>query len=106
MPVKPPTHKPARTKAPRHTVAETEQPTRYGQGRGGRPWRRKRDNVLKRDGYICQCAECQMAGVLPRIAEEVDHVLSLANGGTDDESNLRAISRVCHRKKTARERKR
>lgn len=103
MPTRPPKHKPARPTAPRHTVAEPEQPTRYGQGRGGRPWRRKRDRVLERDGWLCQCADCQRPGVLPKLAEEVDHVLSLANGGTDDDDNLRAIAGVCHKRKTARE---
>ena len=26
----------------------------YGQGRGGRPWRRLRARILLRDGYCCQ----------------------------------------------------
>lgn len=102
MPVKPQTHKPARPVTKRHMV-ETATPTRYGQGRGGRPWRRKRDAVLKRDGYLCQCAECQTPGRLPKVAHEVDHIIPLAKGGTDDENNLRAINYGCHKKKTARE---
>ncbi|MDI3835105.1 HNH endonuclease [Pseudomonas aeruginosa] len=73
----------------------------WGNGRGGRPWRRKRDLILKRDGYMCQCSECK--GV-KRIATEVDHIIPLSQGGTDDDSNLMAIAgHPCHARKTARE---
>ena len=73
----------------------------WGNGRGGRPWRRKRDRILKRDGYMCQCEECRG---MKRVADEVDHITPLSQGGTDDDSNLRAIaSRPCHARKTARE---
>jgi len=73
-------------------------------GRGGRPWRRLREQVLARDGYLCQCEDCQKRP-LPRIAHEVDHIKPLAEGGTDDLDNLRAINRDCHRAKTMREAK-
>lgn len=72
----------------------------YGQGRGGRPWRRLRDQVMKRDGHMCQCEQCQ-GRVL--IAHEVDHIVPLSQGGTDDPANLRAMHRDCHKAKTARE---
>jgi len=39
------------------------------------------------------------------LATEVDHILSKANGGTDDENNLQAICKVCHRIKTITDRK-
>lgn len=75
---------------------------RAGQGRGGRPWRRLREQVLKRDRYLCQCDECHaLQSIKP--AHEVDHVVPLAEGGTDAAHNLRAINRECHKKKTARE---
>jgi len=73
-------------------------------GRGGRPWRRLRDQVLVRDGYLCQCEDCQNR-LLPLIAHEVDHIVPKAQGGTDDLGNLRAINRDCHRTKTQREAK-
>jgi 5-methylcytosine-specific restriction protein A len=42
---------------------------------------------------------CHVCG-LP-LADEVDHVIPLAEGGADDESNLRPIhSLPCHRDKT------
>lgn len=72
----------------------------YGQGRGGRPWRRKRDQVLLRDQYLCQCEQC---GGKRLLADEVDHIVPLSRGGTDDLSNLRAINKDCHKAKTARD---
>lgn len=74
----------------------------YGQGRGGRPWRRLRDAVLKRDRYLCQCEQCK-AQKLVTLAEEVDHIVPLSQGGTDDLTNLRAINHQCHKAKTSRE---
>jgi 5-methylcytosine-specific restriction endonuclease McrA len=64
-----------------------------------RGWARRDRNerVLARHGRVCHT--CGMAG-----ATEVDHVVPLAQGGADDETNLRPIHREpCHRDKTARE---
>ncbi|OXR49599.1 MULTISPECIES: HNH endonuclease [unclassified Pusillimonas] len=71
-------------------------------GRGGRPWRRLRDYILARDGYLCQCRDCQKR-LVPLVATEVDHIIPESQGGTDDHSNLRAINEDCHRKKTQAE---
>ncbi|WP_090263194.1 HNH endonuclease [Pseudomonas panipatensis] len=76
--------------------------TRQGSGRGGRPWRRLRDKVLARDKYLCRCEECTRLGRL-REANEVDHVIPLALGGSDEPGNLVAINDDCHRRKTQRE---
>ena len=78
--------------------------TRKGSGRGGRPWRRKRDQVLERDGHLCQCDDCRKAGRI-REATEVDHIVPLAQGGTDHPDNLAAINHDCHKTKTLRESK-
>jgi len=100
------------TLAPRVSCAPSRlQPTApvaptYGQGRGGRPWRRKREAVLRRDGYLCQCESCQAVGRLPLLADEVDHIVPVAEGGTDDLSNLRAINKDCHKVKTQAEARR
>jgi 5-methylcytosine-specific restriction protein A len=80
--------------------AKLGQAQSYGQGRGGRPWRRKRDQVMQRDKFMCQCERCQ-GKRLP--AHEVDHIVPLSQGGTDDPKNLRAVNRECHKAKTARE---
>ncbi|WOI78727.1 HNH endonuclease signature motif containing protein [Pseudomonas aeruginosa] len=41
---------------------------------------------------------------MKRVATEVDHIIPLSQGGTDDDSNLMAIAGYpCHARKTARE---
>lgn len=75
----------------------------YGQGRGGRPWRRKREAVMRRDAYLCQ--PCKGQGRVTE-ATEVDHIRNVAEGGTDDESNLQAICAGCHGAKTQAEARR
>lgn len=76
--------------------------SRQGSGRGGRPWRRMREQVLKRDAYLCQCEDCKRLGRV-RPAHEVDHIVALAQGGSDTPDNLAAINHDCHRVKTLRE---
>lgn len=67
----------------------------YGQGRGGRPWRRLRARILLRDQYTCQlCFRVCMDHDL-----DVDHITPLAQGGTDDPANLRTLCRPCHVKR-------
>jgi len=68
----------------------------------GSTWRRLRQQILRRDGWRCRCAECTAAGRV-RNATEVDHVVPKARGGTDDPSNLCAINTECHAAKTRRE---
>jgi 5-methylcytosine-specific restriction protein A len=68
----------------------------------GRPWRRLREQILRRDNYLCQCDECRKTGAV-REAHEVDHIIPLARGGSDEPHNLRAINRACHAAKTAKE---
>lgn len=70
----------------------------YGQGRGGRPWRRLVEQVKVRDKYTCQ--------LCGRVTEEgdADHKLSLSKGGKDELENLQWLCRVpCHQDKTIRE---
>ena len=72
---------------------------RYGNGRGGRPWRRKVEAVKLRDRYTCQ--------ICGRITDngEVDHIVPLSKGGTDDLTNLAYLCATpCHADKSARER--
>ena len=69
--------------------------SRYGQGRGGRPWRRIVERIKQRDQYTCQkCGRVTDEG-------DVDHRIPLAKGGTDKDDNLQYLCRVpCHRDKT------
>jgi 5-methylcytosine-specific restriction protein A len=48
-----------------------------------------------------RCGECKL---LLEAAYEVDHIVPLAAGGSNEESNLRALCRRCHGLKTFRER--
>lgn len=65
----------------------------------GRPWRRLRDSLLAREPL---CRTCNARGRV-RVATEVDHITPLAEGGTDDPSNLAPICTPCHKAKTASE---
>lgn len=94
---------PPRLKAAPTRAKALEQAPRYGKGRGGRPWRRKREAVLKRDKYLCQ--PCERKGALT-VATQVDHIVPQFEGGTDDDQNLQAICDACHEAKTQAEARR
>jgi 5-methylcytosine-specific restriction protein A len=66
----------------------------------GHAWRIKRARILKRDHYLCQ--SCAKIGRVTS-ASEVDHVVSRANGGTEDDDNLQSLCNPCHKAKTATE---
>jgi len=70
----------------------------------GSAWMATRERILRRDHGVCQCEECQAAPA-PLVAHEVDHRIELADGGSDDDGNLRAINRECHKRKSAEARK-
>lgn len=59
-------------------------------------WQRIRRRILSRDGGICYL--CGQPG-----AGEVDHLIPASRGGNDDDSNLAAVHKRCHRFKTSRE---
>lgn len=89
----------------RHAVRAPDAPYAHKvqrTGLTGRPWRRKREQILARDLYLCQCEDCAKR-VMRLPANEVDHVIEVADGGTDDDSNLRAMNAHCHALKTKRE---
>jgi 5-methylcytosine-specific restriction endonuclease McrA len=66
---------------------------------GGR-WQKTRVRILKRDHSMCQ--PCAKRGKVV-LATQVDHVIPLSKGGTDDDSNLQAICERCHDRKTRKE---
>lgn len=68
----------------------------------GSIWDKLREIVLIRDRYLCQCDDCKRLKLVKE-ATQVDHIIAKAHGGTDELSNLRAINKECHKKKTARE---
>jgi 5-methylcytosine-specific restriction protein A len=71
--------------------------------RSGRPWRRVRDRVLERDGYVCQL---RYPGVCLGVATTADHILTVLNGGGNDPANLRASCAPCNLARENRRRSR
>lgn len=49
-----------------------------------------------------RCALCLAVGRL-RAATEVDHIVPLERGGSDNDHNLQGLCHECHVEKTARE---
>ncbi len=85
---------------------------RYGpekkSGRGGRRWYEKiRPRIFKRDNYLCQI--CLRNGLLTPVELSgpncgiCDHIVPLAEGGTDDDDNLQIICKQCDKEKTHQE---
>ncbi|MCP3681834.1 MAG: HNH endonuclease [bacterium] len=70
--------------------------SRHERGYGSR-WDKLRLKVLKRDRYLCMV--CRHDGILTK-ANQVDHIINKAQGGTDNSDNLQAICDNCHTKKT------
>lgn len=60
-------------------------------------WRKLRAAVLERDGHRCQI---RYPDLCEGDAPTVDHIVSDADGGSDDETNLQAACWPCHRRKT------
>ena len=48
------------------------------------------------------CVECQLQG-LAIVATQRDHIIPLAEGGVDDESNEQGLCEACHDAKSQRE---
>ncbi len=63
-------------------------PARVERNGSSRAWRALRAQVLARDRYTCR--ECG------KPAEHVDHIISVASGGTDHPSNVRALCAPCN----------
>ena len=70
---------------------------RYGSG-----WEKLRKKILERDRYLCQ--ECLKCGIY-KTATDVDHIVPLAKGGSNDENNLQSLCHECHKHKTCQESK-
>lgn len=62
-------------------------------------WRRLRLLVLHSEPL---CRECKKNGRLTA-ATEVDHIIPLSKGGTNELSNLQPLCHECHSRKTASE---
>ena len=62
--------------------------------RYGRAWKRIRDRYVHKHPL---CEQCLKAGRYVAV-EEVHHIIPLADGGTNEESNLMSLCRSCHEK--------
>lgn len=68
-----------------------------------RRWKGIRRTVLREHPW-CACDPNCCPDGCKDMATEVDHIVSIANGGDPwDPTNLQALSRRCHSRKTARE---
>ena len=87
-----------------------------GEDRGGGVVKRKsrslaggkfykvRDVVYRRDNYTCQlcgrAGKVQAEGIEGEVVLQLDHIVEVADGGSDEYYNLRALCRECHKRKT------
>jgi 5-methylcytosine-specific restriction protein A len=88
MPYIPPSHRPPRVQLPEgrpHSAARGYDWT----------WRKLRVSILARKP-VCQMCHREAAA-------EVDHIIPIRQGGNNDESNLQALCKACHSRKTATE---
>ena len=58
----------------------------------GAAWQRIRAEHLIMEPMCCECGS---------MASEVDHIISLRDGGTNDHANLRSLCKPCHSRHTA-----
>lgn len=65
----------------------------------GRTLQRLRERILRADPL---CTACRAAGRI-RPATDLDHIVPLFKGGTDDEENLQGLCAECHAEKTRRD---
>lgn len=62
--------------------------------RYGRSWKRIRDRYIKAHPL---CEDCEKQGKLTA-AEEVHHIITVSNGGTNENDNLMSLCQSCHNK--------
>ena len=72
-----------------------------GQRITGRALQARNDRIKLRDQYTCQCG-CNRICLPSEL--QVDHKVSLAAGGTEDDDNLQSLYIPCHEAKSLRER--
>jgi len=66
----------------------------------GRAGCEQRDRIRTRDCGLCR--ECYRKGALT-LGTQVDHVIAIDNGGSNDDDNLELLCDSCHRMKTAKD---
>ena len=66
---------------------------------GGRARQRARDQLFQSNPL---CVHCEREGIT-RLATERDHIIPLAEGGTEHPSNTQGLCKECHQAKTQQE---
>jgi 5-methylcytosine-specific restriction endonuclease McrA len=67
----------------------------------GRAWMEKRQKIALAHGY--RCVDC---GLIWRShIDQIDHIIPLEQGGSNDDKNLQLLCVPCHQKKSATEAK-
>ena len=61
---------------------------------------RKVSNLTKKKVASCQQWKCKSCSSLLDECFEIDHIICIKDGGSNEESNLQALCPNCHRKKT------
>ncbi|MEX1669131.1 HNH endonuclease [Zhongshania guokunii] len=73
-------------------------------GRGGSKWRSKRQRIFERDNYLCQIhlerGELEPVALHGARHGVCDHIIPIAEGGTESDSNLQTICQSCDKAKT------
>ena len=70
---------------------------------------RKRERIFRRDKFLCQ--EHLRNGILVSVALHgknagiCDHIVPIAEGGTEEDSNLQTLCKACDKLKTQKESK-
>ncbi len=57
-----------------------------------------REYILERDGF--RCRSCGKAP--PEVELQIDHIIPIAQGGSNDISNLQTLCKTCNRRKRDR----
>ncbi len=97
MPAKPPLFRPAGWQPPKPWARSRFAEDKRKRGRAGQ---RDRAQVLLEEPL---CRKCLDAGKTVA-SEEVDHIVPLSEGGTDDRPNKQGLCTPCHVAKSAAER--
>jgi 5-methylcytosine-specific restriction endonuclease McrA len=65
----------------------------------------QRRQIAKRQNWLCAGQQCQEAQTKQELQEyDIDHIIPLHLGGTEEPDNLQALCPGCHRRKTDQER--
>jgi len=83
---------------PRPRREPDERPSPSARGYDAR-WRKIRMGILSGEPL---CRACEKQGRVT-LATDVDHIIPLSRGGTNDPGNLQPLCHSCHSTKTARE---